>query len=97
MAMGPIIEAKRSHKGTGNEADLLTAAQEDFANLKGDLVYLQQQVHGLRARLHGELSVLALRIEDNERRTMNQTSLENHTGRAIDSPSSSARVHRKGP
>ena len=34
------------------------------------LAYQQQQVHGLRSRLHGELGVLAIRIEDNERRTM---------------------------
>ena len=61
--MGPTIEAKRSHKGTGNETDLQTAAREDLA-------YLQQQVHGLRSRFHGELGVLALRIEDNERRIM---------------------------
>ena len=67
MAIGPTTEAKRSRKGTGNEADLQTAAQED---LKSDLAYLQQQVHGLRSRFHGELGVLALRIEDNERRTM---------------------------
>jgi hypothetical protein len=67
MAIGPTTEAKRSRKGTGNETDLQTAAQED---LKSDLAYLQQQVHGLRSRFHGELGVLALRIEDNERRTM---------------------------
>ena len=70
MAMGPTIEAERSHKSTGNEADLQTAAPEDLANLKSDLAYLQQQVHGLRSRFHGELGILALRIEDNERRTM---------------------------
>ena len=67
MAIGPTIEAKRSRKGTGNETDLQNAARED---LKGDVAYLQQQVHGLRSRFHGELGVLALRIEDNERRTM---------------------------
>ena len=67
MAIGPTTEAKRSRKGTGNEADLQTAAQED---LKSDLAYLQQQVHGLRSRFHGELGVLALRIEDNERLAM---------------------------
>jgi hypothetical protein len=61
--MGPTIEAKRSQKGSGNETDPRTAAREDLA-------YLQQQVHGLRSRFHGELGVLALRIEDNERRTM---------------------------
>jgi hypothetical protein len=68
--MGPTTEAKRSRKGTGNETDLQTAAREDLASLKSDLAYLQQQVHGLRSRFHGELGVLALRIEDNERRTM---------------------------
>jgi hypothetical protein len=70
MAMVPIIEAKRSRKGNGNEAGLLTAAREDIAKLKSDLASLQQQVHGLSAKLHGELGVVALRIEDNERRTM---------------------------
>jgi hypothetical protein len=70
MAMGPTIAAKRSRKVTGNDADPQTAARDDIANLKSDLAYLQQQVHGLRARLHGELGVLAVRIEDNERRAM---------------------------
>jgi hypothetical protein len=30
MAIGPTTEAKRSRKGTGNEEDLQTAAQEDL-------------------------------------------------------------------
>ena len=42
MAMGPPIAANRFRKGTGNEADLQTAAREDLVNLKGDLAYLQQ-------------------------------------------------------
>ena len=70
MSMGSTIAAKRSHKGAGNKPDLQTAARDDIANLKSDLAYLQQQVHGLRARLHGELGVLALRIEDKERRAV---------------------------
>jgi hypothetical protein len=47
-----------------------TETREDIANLRSDLAYLRQQVHGLRSKLHGELGVLALRIEDNERRAM---------------------------
>jgi hypothetical protein len=47
-----------------------TAAHKDLASLKRDLTYLRRQVHGLRSKLHGELAVLALRIEDNERRAM---------------------------
>jgi hypothetical protein len=39
-------------------------------NLRRDVAYLQQQVEELHSRLHGELGVLALRIEDNERRAM---------------------------
>jgi hypothetical protein len=73
----------RRRSGAGNEADLQTAARENLANLKGDLAYLQQQVHGLRARLHGELSVLALRIEDNERRTMKRRKMARRWAMAV--------------
>jgi hypothetical protein len=51
----------------GVQADV--DAHEDIAKLKGDVAYLRQ-VQGLRSKLHGELGVLALRIEDNERRAM---------------------------
>ena len=40
------------------------------ADAREDIANLCRQVHGLRAKLHGELGVLALRIEDNERRAM---------------------------
>ncbi len=42
----------------------------DMTQWKSDIAYLRQQVHGLRSKLHGELALLALRIEDNERRAM---------------------------
>jgi fatty acid desaturase len=44
--------------------------REAIANLRSDLGYLRRQQHELRCRFHGELAVLALRIEDNERRAM---------------------------
>jgi fatty acid desaturase len=44
--------------------------RETIANLRSDLAYLRRQQHELRSRFHGELAVLALRIEDNERRAM---------------------------
>src|SRR4051794_37411966 len=47
-----------------------TDAREDIASLKGDVAYLRREVHGLRSKLHGELALLAVRIEDNERRAM---------------------------
>jgi hypothetical protein len=40
------------------------------ADAREDIANLWRQVHGLRSKLHGELGVLALRIEDNERRAM---------------------------
>jgi hypothetical protein len=40
------------------------------ADAREDIAYLWRQVQGLRSKLHGELGVLALRIEDNERRAM---------------------------
>jgi hypothetical protein len=44
--------------------------REQLASLRSDLAYLRRQVHGLHMKLHGELAVLAVRIEDNERRAM---------------------------
>jgi hypothetical protein len=67
MAIGTDVKA--AHKGAGTaQAD--AALRQEIANLRSDVAYLQQQVHGLRSRFHGELGVLALRIEDNERRAM---------------------------
>jgi hypothetical protein len=68
MTIDTDIKANGPRKGTGTTQ--AAAAREDIANLKSDLAYLRQQVHGLRSKLHGELGVLALRIEDNERRAM---------------------------
>lgn len=59
-----------------------TAAQKDIANLKGDLAYLRRQVHGLRSKLHGELGLLALRIEENERRAMRRRKVARWWGMA---------------
>jgi hypothetical protein len=67
VTIGTDIQAPRKGARTA-QAD--ATAREDIANLKTDLAYLQQQVHGLRSKLHGELGLLALRIEDNERRAM---------------------------
>ena len=67
VTIGTDIKAPRKGAGTA-QAD--ATAREDIANLKADLAYLQQQVQGLHSKLHGELGVLALRIEDNERRAM---------------------------
>jgi|SRR5271166_2718051 len=53
--------ARLSQRAIDVQAD--ADAREDIANL-------WRQVHGLRSKLHGELGVLALRIEDNERRAM---------------------------
>ena len=49
-------------------------AREAVANLQSDLAYLRRQLHELRCRFHGELAVLALRIEENERRAMRRRS-----------------------
>lgn len=48
----------------------LADAHETIASLSSDFAYLRRQVHGLRSKMHGELAVLALRIEDNEWRAM---------------------------
>jgi hypothetical protein len=47
-----------------------TKTREAVANLRSDHAYLRRQQHELRCKFHGELAVLALRIEDNERRAM---------------------------
>jgi hypothetical protein len=44
--------------------------REDVADLKSEVEYLRRQVQGLRSKVHGELAVLALRIEDNDRWAM---------------------------
>jgi hypothetical protein len=69
MTINTDIKTSRPSKSAGT-AQAAAAAREDIANLKSDLAYLKQQVHGLRSKLHGELAVLALRIEENERRAM---------------------------
>ena len=59
-----------------------TDPRKDIANPKRDLAYLRRQVHGLRSKLHGELGLLALRIEDNERRAMRRRKVARRWGMA---------------
>jgi hypothetical protein len=68
MTIGTNITNRPPRSAGTAQADAGT--REEIANLRSDLAYLRQQVHGLRSKLHGELAVLALRIEDNERRAM---------------------------
>ena len=53
-----------------------------YAGAREDIAHLRQQVHGLRSKLHGELAVLALRIEDNERRAMKRRKVMRRWGMA---------------
>ena len=46
------------------------AAREDVVNLQRGVAYLRRQVRGLQSKLHGELALVAVRIEDNDRRAM---------------------------
>jgi hypothetical protein len=48
---------------------------EEIADLKNEVEYLRRQVQGLRSKLHGELAVLALRIEDIDRCAMRRRKL----------------------
>ena len=68
MTIGTNITNRPRRGAVTAQADAET--REEIANLTSDLAYLRQQVHGLRSRLHGELGVLALRIEDNAGRAM---------------------------
>src|SRR5271166_4403293 len=65
--------ARLSQRAIDVQAD--ADAREDIANL-------WRQVHGLRSKLHGELGVLALRIEDNERRAMGRRKVLRRWGMA---------------
>lgn len=71
-----VIASQMPLDGVGSEMNDLVEVRaaanprEEIADLKSDLAYLRRQVHGLRSKLHGELAVLALRLEDNERRAM---------------------------
>lgn len=58
------VVPKTARGGAGTER------HDAIANLRSDVAYLRQQQHGLRSKFHGELAVLALRIEDNDRRSM---------------------------
>jgi hypothetical protein len=69
MTIDTDIKANGPRKGTGT-TQAAAAAREDIADLRSDLAYLKQQVHGLRSKSHGVLGLLALRMEDNERRAM---------------------------
>jgi hypothetical protein len=57
-------------------------AREDIADLQSDLAYLRRQVQGLHSKLQGELGMLALRIEDNERRAMQRRKVARRWGMA---------------
>ena len=72
--------ADETHDRVRVPADIDT--RKDIANLKRDLAYLRRQVHGLRSKLHGELGLLALRIEDNERRAMRRRKMARRWGMA---------------
>jgi hypothetical protein len=63
---GDLMVQKRAHKSAG----VVVKADDQIADLKKELLYLRRQVHGLRSKLHGELAVLALRIEDNDQQSM---------------------------
>jgi hypothetical protein len=71
---------------TETDASITVPADIDprkrIASLEGDLAYLRRQVHGLRSKLHGELGLLALRIEDNERRAMRRRVVARRWGMA---------------
>jgi hypothetical protein len=56
-------------------------AQAD-ADAREDIAYLRRRVHGLHSKLHGELGLLALRIEDNERRAMGRRKVLRRWGMA---------------
>jgi hypothetical protein len=47
-----------------------------------NIAQLRRQVHGLCSKLHGELGVLALRIEDNERRAIGRRKVLRRWGMA---------------
>jgi hypothetical protein len=53
-----------------------------YAGAREDIASLRRQVHGLRSKLHGELALLALRIEDNERRAMKRRKVMRRWGMA---------------
>jgi hypothetical protein len=65
LAQGDAAALKKSRK-----IPAVAKADDELRDLKKELSYLRRQVHGLRSRLHGELAVLAVRIEDNDQRSM---------------------------
>jgi hypothetical protein len=62
---GAPIAQKKFRKSAG-----VMKVDEEIEEMRKELSYLRRQVHGLRSKLHGELAVLALRIEDNDERSM---------------------------
>jgi hypothetical protein len=75
------MAADTPHDGMDTETDdpmdvrIYAGAREEIANLR-------RQVHGLRSKLHGELGLLALRIEENERRAMKRRKVMRRWGMA---------------
>ena len=68
VVFAPVVATKQKRRQNANKP--IFEPCEEIADLKSEIEYLRQQVHGLRSQLHGELAVLALRIEDNDRREM---------------------------
>ncbi len=83
-----VVAPETSHVSANTATDALldvpvgVDVRGDIADLESDVAYLRRQVHGLRSRLHGELGVLALRIEDNERRAMRRRMVVRRWGMA---------------
>jgi hypothetical protein len=70
---GDPVAQKKFRRSAGvvvKTDDQVVKADDQIGDLKTELLYLRRQVHGLRSKLHGELAVLALRIEDNDQRSM---------------------------
>ena len=59
----PIQKKLRKNASVAKGEDQIEVLRSEVSNLR-------REVHGLRSKLHGELAVLALRIEDNDQRSM---------------------------
>ena len=64
------VAPSRSHWKRRRSAQPDSDRRASEADAREDIANLWRQVHGLHSKLHGEFGVLALRIEDNERRAM---------------------------
>ena len=68
IAVEPVMAKVQTKRRNASKPS--PGPREDIADLKSEGEYLRRQVQGLRSKLHGELAVLALRIEDNDRWAM---------------------------